>query len=215
MGGFPPPSLPVRAQTDEVVPVAASSFSGQAGCCGGPPAAASTRGSRSTGRSAATRSRTARPTAASRGRRRPDLGHVPGAGVAQRLQGPAGVGDVVGHQHPRAGRVDDVEGRRQHHREVEPLVDAGVELHVHHEQVLDVEAGLDVEGIDRSGLPAGARHELASGGRQGGPATARRARAPRCRTPRGSGPRARRPRRSMVPGGRAWAPGETAGRLAA
>jgi hypothetical protein len=64
---------------------------------------------------------------------------VPGAELADQLEGLAGVGDVVGDQHPRAGQVDLVEVGRQDHRQLQALVDPGVELHVHHEEVLHVQ----------------------------------------------------------------------------
>src|SRR5207253_9161657 len=54
-----------------------------------------------------------------------------------------GVGDVVGDEHPHLGEVDEVGDRRQDHRHVEPLVDAGVELDVHRERVLDAERVAD------------------------------------------------------------------------
>jgi hypothetical protein len=94
---------------------------------------------------------------------------VAGAEVADQRQGLPGVGDVIGDQHPGPGQVDDVQGGRQHDRQVEPLVHAGVELHVHHEQVLDVERVAERpaqeqptpgDGQDEVGLEAVGRHLL-------------------------------------------------------
>jgi len=67
------------------------------------------------------------------------IGDVFGAEVFDQLESPAGIGDIVDDQDPGPGDVDGVEEWRQHHRKVQPLVNAGVELDAHHEDVLDVE----------------------------------------------------------------------------
>src|SRR6267142_1096574 len=67
------------------------------------------------------------------------FGDLAGAEVLHQLERRAGVRHVVGDQHLEVGEVDEVGNRRQDHREVEALVDAGVELDVHRERVLDAE----------------------------------------------------------------------------
>src|SRR5207247_3545708 len=67
------------------------------------------------------------------------IGDVFGAEVFDQLESPAGVGDIVDDQDPGPGDVDGVEKWGQHDRKVQPLVNAGVELDAHHEDVLDVE----------------------------------------------------------------------------
>ena len=63
----------------------------------------------------------------------------PGAEVVDELERGARVGDVVGDQHAGGAEVDEVGDGRQQHRQLEPLVDAGVELDADRGGVLDPE----------------------------------------------------------------------------
>src|SRR5436305_7986757 len=65
-----------------------------------------------------------------------DVQDLLGAEILDQLEGRAGIGDVVRDQDTRALQVDRVEQGRQHHGKVEALLDPGVELDVHGEQVL-------------------------------------------------------------------------------
>src|SRR4051812_12841001 len=71
--------------------------------------------------------------------RDPRLGHLAGAEVLDEGEREARVGDVVDDQELRLGQVDQVRDGREDHRDLEPLVDACVELDVHRVRVLDVE----------------------------------------------------------------------------
>ena len=53
--------------------------------------------------------------------------------AAQRM---AGVGDIVGNQNSGMRHVDEIGGRRKNARNLETLIDAGVELDVHRVHVL-------------------------------------------------------------------------------
>jgi len=61
------------------------------------------------------------------------------AEVFDQLEGPAGVGDIVDDKQLSPGNVHRVEEWRQHHREIQTLVNSGVELDAHHEDVLHIE----------------------------------------------------------------------------
>src|SRR5438132_2797831 len=71
----------------------------------------------------------------------------------------ARVGDVVDDQHPGLAEVDEVGDGRQDHRDVEPLVDAGVELDVHRVRVLHVE-GVGQRARDEQAAAGDAEHEV-------------------------------------------------------
>jgi hypothetical protein len=68
-----------------------------------------------------------------------NLADLAGAEVLDERERAARVGDVVGDQDARLPEIDEVRHWRQDHGHLEALVDAGVELHVHREGVLDVE----------------------------------------------------------------------------
>src|SRR3984893_2707747 len=68
-----------------------------------------------------------------------DLADLAGAEFLDEQEGAARVCHVVDDQDARVFEIDELRDRRQYHRHLESLVDAGVELDVHRERVLHVE----------------------------------------------------------------------------
>lgn len=89
--------------------------------------------------------------------------------VGDELERCTGISHIVSNEQVGAGEVHRIEKRRQQHREVQALVKAGVELHVHGEDVLHAQCIGDCSGRqkpaasdckDDIGLVAAVRDQL-------------------------------------------------------